>query len=106
VVEGTPAAFRYHTAPPAKWALDDKARVAVHLKELNLGSLFSSNAGSRLTEIRGRLVKLHNAGGSNAVRAHLKEELDSMEDDCKNSWVAAMYRAALSSAWFCNGGFR
>lgn len=53
VVLGSPAAFRFHAFPPANWTLDDKARVAAHLKELNLSFLFSSNAGSRLTEIRG-----------------------------------------------------
>ncbi|MDX8124412.1 hypothetical protein SKZ59_21785 [Janthinobacterium sp. GMG2] len=105
VVKGSPAAFRYHVSPPAHWAVNDKARVAAHLKELNLGLLFSSNAGSRLAEIRGRLVKLHNLGKMNAVRSHLEEELASMEEECKNSWVAAMYRAAVASNWFCDGGF-
>lgn len=106
VVAGSPAAFRFHASPPANWTLDDKARVAAHLKELNLSLLFSSNAGSRLTEIRGRLVKLHDAGGLDPVRAHLAEELSSLEEDSKNSWVAAMYRAAVASDWFCDGGFR
>lgn len=106
VVTGLPAAFRYRVSPPPNWSQDDKARIASHLKELNLGSLFGSNAGSRLVEIRGRLTKLHDAGGANAVRAHLREELDSIEEDQKNSWVAAMYRGAIASDWFCDGGFR
>lgn len=106
VVVGSPAAFRYYTSPPANWPQDDKERVASHLKKLNLAFLFSSNAGSRLTEIKGRLAKLHDAGGSNAVRAHLGEELASSEEDHKNSWVTAMYRAAIASDWFCDGGFR
>jgi hypothetical protein len=106
VVTGSPAAFRYYTSPPAGWPEDDKARVASHLKELNLAFLFSSNAGSRLAEIRARLTKLHDAGGANAVRAHLREELASSEEDHKNSWVTAMYRAAIASDWFCDGGFR
>jgi 5-methylcytosine-specific restriction endonuclease McrA len=106
VVAGSPAAFRYSTAPPKNWSKEDKSRVAVHLKKLNLTTLFSSNAGSRLTEIRGRLVRLYDAGGIEPVRAHLYEELASIEEDQKNSWVAAMYRAAIDSDWFCNGGFR
>ncbi|WP_143276988.1 HNH endonuclease [Bordetella genomosp. 12] len=106
VVVGSPAAFRYRASPPVNWTLDEKARVASHLKELKLGSLFGSNAGSRLAEIRGRLVKLHDVGGADAVRAHLREELDSIEADQKNSWVAAMYRGAIASDWFCDGGFR
>lgn len=106
VIVGSPAAFRYRTSPPLYWKEDEKARVASHLKELKLGSLFGSNAGSRLVEIRGRLDKLHDAGGAAAVRAHLKEELDSIEQDQMNSWVAAMYRGAIASDWFCDGGFR
>ena len=80
--------------------------MATHLKKLNLTLLFSSNAGSRLTEIRSRLEKLHKAGGPDAVRSHLKEELESAEEDCKNSWLSAMYRAAIASDWFCDGGYR
>jgi len=106
VVVGSPAAFRYSASPPVNWTPDEKARVASHLRELKLGSLFGSNAGSRLVEIRGRLAKLHDAGGAHAVRAHLQEELDSVEQDHKNSWVAAMYRGAIASDWFCDGGFR
>jgi hypothetical protein len=106
VVVGSPAAFRYRVSPPDNWTPDEKARVASHLRELKLGSLFGSNAGSRLVEIRGRLAKLHDAGGADAVRAHLEEELDSIEQDQKNSWVAAMYRGAIASNWFCDGGFR
>lgn len=106
VIVGSPAAFRYRASPPASWTQDQKARVASHLKELKLGTLFGSNAGSRLAEIRGRLGKLHDAGGADQVRAHLSEELDSIEEDQKNSWVAAMYRGAIASDWFCDGGFR
>lgn len=105
VVVGSPAAFRYSASPPVNWKPDDKARVVSHLKELKLANLFGSNAGSRLVEIRGRLAKLHAAGGADAVRAHLKEELASIELDQKNSWVAAMYRGAIASDWFCDGGF-
>lgn len=106
VIEGVPAAFRYRASPPNDWEQEDKQRVSAHMKELKLGVLFGSNAGSRLAEIRGRLSKLHDAGGADAVRAHLKEELESIEDDHKNSWVAAMYRGAIASKWFCDGGFR
>jgi hypothetical protein len=106
VVVGSPAGFRYHASPPATWTQEQKARVAAHLKELKLGSLFGSNAGSRLVEIRGRLTKLHEAGGVHVVRAHLSEELGSIEEDQMNSWVAAMYRGAIGSYWFCDGGFR
>jgi len=105
VVAGAPAGFRYFASPPDHWTQTAKARVAVHLKKLNLPVLFSSNAGSRLSEIRDRLARLHQQGGVDAVREHLHEELISLEADHMNSWVAAMYRAAVESDSFCNGGF-
>lgn len=105
VAKCSPAAFRFYSSPPNNWSDADKARVATHLKELNLPVLFSSNAGSRLSEIRSRLTNLLRQGGESAVRAHLQEELASVEAEHKNSWVAAMYRAAVQSEWFCKGGF-
>ena len=105
VSDSAPAGFRYSASPPDHWTPPTKARVAAHLKKLNLPILFSSNAGSRLSEIRGRLVNLHQKGGNIAVRAHLREELTSLEADHKNSWTAAMYRAAVASDSFCDGGF-
>ncbi len=106
VIVGVPAGFRYFTSPPNYWSQGAKQRVEMHLKELDLPTLFSSNAGSRLAEIRTRLTRLYQtANGEKAVRSHLQEELISVEADQKNSWVAAMYRAAVASDWFCNGGF-
>jgi len=106
VVVGAPAGFRYFVSAPDDWAQTMKDRLEAHLRELNLLTLFSSNAGSRLSEIRSRLNKLYQHGGEEALRAHLHEELASFEDGQKNSWATAMYRAAIASDWFCNGGFR
>jgi hypothetical protein len=105
VIPGDPAAFQYFVSPPPHWTNEQKKRVASHVKELNLAVLFSSNAGSRLAEIRARLVDLLQKGGAAVVRSHLQEEIASIEKDHRNSWVAAMYRAAISSDWFCQGGF-
>ncbi|NDU85379.1 MAG: hypothetical protein G3H99_02050 [Ferrovum sp.] len=106
IVTGVPAGFRYFVSPPDHWILSAKERVAAHLKKLNLTVLFSSNAGSRLSEIRARLERLHQKGGADTVREYLYEELFSIEADHRNSWAAAMYRAAVVSDWFCAGGFR
>ena len=105
VIQDAPAGFRFFASPPECWSASEKERVSTHLKELNLQVLFSSNAGSRLSEIRGRLSGLLQRGGKNAVRAHLQEELTSIEADQTNSWTAAMYRSAVASDWFCEGGF-
>ncbi len=105
VIESAPAAFRFFAMPPDHWTQPRKERGAAHLRELGLHRLFSSNAGSRLSEIRARLTGLFQKGGATEVRAHLHEELTSLEADQKNSWTAAMYRAAIGSDWFCQGGF-
>ena len=106
VVECAPIVFRYSAAPPTHWDASTKARVKEHVTRLRLDSLFAQNAGSRLAEIRHRLKCLYDKGGTGrAVREHLEEELKSIEADCKNSWTAAMYRAAAASSWFCDGGF-
>lgn len=106
VQEGKPAGFRFRASPPSKWPDTKKARVAAHLSVLKLDELFGRYAGGRLTEIRGRLERLHDLGGAQAVRDYLQEEAASIERPCKNSWTSAMYRAAAASAWFCDGGFR
>ncbi|MHB8370457.1 MAG: HNH endonuclease [Leptospirales bacterium] len=105
VVVCAPAGFRYFASPPSQWTQSTKDRVVAHLEKLKLRELFSSNAGSRLSEIRARLACLHQKGGVDAVRTYLHEELASIETDHKNSWAAAMYRAAVACDWFCNGGF-
>jgi hypothetical protein len=105
VVVGSPAGFRFYASPPKHWSAAKRARTSTHLKQLNLPFLFSSNAGSRLSEIRSRLASLLLKGGKDVVRNHLQEELASIEVEHRNSWVAAMYRAAAKSDWFCEGGF-
>ena len=105
VVNSAPATFRFVASPPDNWDGDKKQRVVSHLTRLNLPKLFSSNAGSRLVEIRQRLSDLLTKGGSSSVRDYLCEELNSFERECRNSWLTAMYRAAISDSWFCEGGF-
>lgn len=105
VAETTPVAFRFFSSPPPQWQPPIPARLNAHLKEHNLYALFTSNAGSRLVEIRERLVGLSGKGGPQSVRDYLLEELRSFEHDRLNSWLTAMYRAAASSQWFCDGGF-
>lgn len=106
VVAGTPAAFRFFASPPDSWPTAQKARVEIHLEKLKLSALFAANAGSRLAEIRSSLVTLYQNGhGAAAVREYLSEALVSSEAEQLNSWTTAMYRAALESNWFCDGGF-
>jgi len=105
VVQITPAAFRFFVKPPTAWAGTIEQRLNFHLVTFNLLFLYSMNAGSELSGIRARLARLLNAGGGQAVSKYLLEESGTWEDEFKNSWKAAMYRAAASNYWFCNGGF-
>ncbi|MDD5384272.1 MAG: hypothetical protein PHG89_05260 [Gallionella sp.] len=105
VIQGSPAAFRYLADPPAAWGSIVKKRLNYHLATFELPVLYSSNAGSELSGIRTRLGRLLSSGGRDAVRRHLQEEAESWETEFKNSWKAAMYRAAAASDWFCDGGF-
>ena len=105
VIQSSPAAFRYFAKPPAAWGNVVNMRLNYHLTTFNLRVLYSSNAGSELSGIRARLGRLLRSGGREAVQKHLQEEVESREDEFKNSWKAAMYRAAFASDWFCDGGF-
>lgn len=105
IVECEPAGFRFLTDPVNHWPEAKKQRVATHLKKLKLEVLFASLAGQRLISIRARLNELITAGSSESVREYLKDELNSYETVHKNSWETAMYRAAINSVWFCDGGF-
>lgn len=98
MIVGAPVGFRYFASLPEDWT--HSAKALAHLRELNLPALFSSYAGSRLSEIRARLGSLHHKGGERAVHGHLREELASIDADHKNSWVAAMYRVAVATDWF------
>src|SRR5690606_41177767 len=80
-------------------------RIKFHFRELNLGSLYMSNANSTVTEIQFRLRRLHEKGGKNAVRGYLEEEEESRRKNQVNSWNTAAYQAMMSNDWFCDGGF-
>jgi hypothetical protein len=105
VVESVPAAFKYSAVCPPGWDAVRFARLKKHLDKFQLPKLFALQAGSELSEIRRRLKRLLEAGGSAAVRAYLREEAAEREAVAKNSWKTAMYRSATASDWFCNGGF-
>ena len=105
VVVGVPATFKFRVAPPQNWSALIRRRLERHLEVFDLQRLFVSNAASHLSEIRHSLNYLHQTSGSVAVREHLEREALSREAVHRNSWAAAMYRAAFSSDWFCDGGF-
>lgn len=80
-------------------------RIKFHFRELDLASLYMSNANSTVTEIQFRLNRLYNKGGKNAVKDYLAEEEESRRENHVNSWNTAAYQAMMKSDWFCDGGF-
>ncbi|WP_156346124.1 HNH endonuclease [Verrucomicrobium spinosum] len=80
-------------------------RAKSHMKTFNLGRLYSLRAASQITGSRAHFAKVYDKGGAAALSAHLLEVSKSWYSIHKNSWQAAMHRAASESDWFCNGGF-
>ena len=100
-----PASFEFYVDPSVVGGVIAITRLERHMEVFDLHRLFSSNAGSELSEIRFRLTELFNLGGSATVKDHLVEEARTRRANCINSWRTAMYQAASTSKWFCEHGF-
>jgi hypothetical protein len=105
VNQGAPASFTFGVTPLAAWSATLADRVRHHMDSFNLPRLFAVNAGSELTGFRRGLTDLYNSAGTNAVRDHLHWKADSWRALGLNTWQLAMYQAAHTDNWFCNGGF-
>lgn len=101
----SPASFTFYVDPPADWDAIVRERLTKHTEAFELFELFSINAASELVIIRHRLNELFLSGGADEVRRHLIAEAASRQAGRLNSWETAMYVAAASSDWFCDGGF-
>jgi hypothetical protein len=105
VLVGSPAAVRFRAAPPAGWDAVMSARVTRHFQKLELGKLYSSQAGRHLQNIRVAMRRLHTAGGMNMVRAELVRRMESSQADDPNYWMSALYSSLAGSDWYCDAGF-
>ena len=105
VIEGVPASFYFLVQALDGCNSITAARARHHMKVFKLASLYAANAGSQLANMRGRLTELFQVGGIESVRSYLMDEAKSYERVSLNSWQSAMYRGALASEWFCEGGF-
>jgi hypothetical protein len=105
VIEGNPYTIEYFVDVPAGWDPINASRLGHHLISFNLTELYSLNAGSQLAGFQDKHIKLHAALGASGVRDSLLEDMMSWLKVSKNSWAAAMYKAAAESDWFCDGGF-
>ena len=106
VQQVVPAAFEFYVGAPPQWHGPIAGRLESHLMMFGLKELYASNAAGELAGMRRYLnEQLFAKGGAAAVRNHLSDSATSWENEFKNSWKAAMYRAGAVSDWFCEGGF-
>ncbi len=106
IVAGSPAGVRFFVQPNAAWDNDTNVRVSNHFSRLKLAKLYASQGGRQLLNMRGPLVKIHAAGGMNAVFEDLLLRWQGCNQVHVNSWQTALYHAAASSHWYCDGGFQ
>jgi hypothetical protein len=105
VVETTPPAVKFEVRPPDTWGEVKSARAVNHFNSFELGTLFTTLAGSEIRGMQRRLTNLFAVGGADAVRVHLNIEFESKNEADSNSWQTATYEALRDNLWFCSGGF-
>ncbi|WP_421167071.1 HNH endonuclease [Aeromonas dhakensis] len=105
VIEGTPASFKFRVEEVTEFDDELNDRIKYHFNTLELNSLYISQTGAFISDIRYRLIDLHQKVGMNEVRSYLREEEISRSRNNINSWQRAMFQALADSDWFCDGGF-
>lgn len=106
IIPGSPAGVRFYVQSPAAWDDTTSARVERHFRELKLASLYASQGGRQLRNIRQALQDFYDAGGKEAVREDLERSYRSCRQVELNTWLTALYKAAATNDWYCDGGFR
>ena len=82
-------------------------RVKNQFRKLKLGVIYSGLAVNELRAIDWSLSSVHERGGGNAVREHLKDVAKSaIESKYPVEWKVALYKGLSQSEWYCDGGFK
>lgn len=105
VLEDTPVSIRFFVKDVDDWSDVLNARIKAHFNIYGLGSLYTSQAGTELANIRSQLNNILVKSNAENVREHLLESFKSRNNNHRNSWQTAMYKAMADNEWFCNGGF-
>ncbi|WP_339635782.1 hypothetical protein [uncultured Sneathiella sp.] len=105
IIEGSPPGAVFSVVPPIQWDDQTSSRVQWHFQQLKLGSLYASQAGRQLQNIRNALTNIFDAAGAVAVSDDLVQRSQSCAAVSVNSWEGALYEAASQSNWYCNRGF-
>jgi hypothetical protein len=102
---GIPVSARFFVSAPAAWPADKRRRAEVHFTDLDLETVFITDAADELSGITKELGDVFRDAGPEGLRKHLKRRADSHLAVCPNSWKTALYFACAESDWFCDGGF-
>ncbi|MFJ6770265.1 HNH endonuclease [Kitasatospora sp. NPDC091257] len=81
------------------------ARIAHQFSLLKLDELFEIQTADELITASLQLEGVFNAGGSEDVRANLRDSAIMRSRPRLNNWMTAMYEALAESQWYCAGGF-
>lgn len=106
IVPSTPAAALFRLIDTQTFDANMVSRMQVQFDGLELGRLYSNAASDEIADIADVLEDVFQAGGAQAVQAHLSRQRQSRRQANLNSWRAALYEALAASDWYCNGGFR
>lgn len=105
IYDDKPGVFLFEVSAPARWSPKVVARLETHLHVFELKRLFASQAASEYSGAVGRFKGTLERVGTAGLIDELERHQKSLEDDQRNSWQAAMYRALSSSTWFAKGGW-
>jgi len=105
VHETSPASVCFFTREVQQFDDELNRRIQYHFIKLELNTLYASQTGAYISEIKYRLIDLYKKGGVDEVQSYLVEEEKSRKRNHINSWQRAMFQALAKSGWFCDGGF-
>lgn len=106
VIQSNPVSIEFSVSNPSNWTDLLGKRVKYHFGLFKLAKLYSTQAACELGDIQYNLTKLFNASGAQSVQEYLLDAAISRENNHKNSWQTAMYRALANCSWFYSGGFK
>ena len=100
-----PVSAGFFVRAPIAWQDYKRNRIEAHFADLDLETVFISDAANELSGITGELRDVLRDDGPDGLRRHLERRANSHLTSCPNSWKTALYFACAESDWFCNGGF-
>lgn len=100
-----PVSARFFVKAPPKWPEEKQKRIESHFADLDLETVFISDAAQELSGMMYELREILDKGGPDYLTDHLKRRAASHLASHPNSWQTALYFACAESDWFCDGKF-